>query len=127
MSNATPPIYATQKDYEILTTLSGKIRRTDGPGAHLLLEELERLQVVEPESQAPFVRLGARVRYHNPKNDKVKTARLVLPKEQSLHESTVTVTSPMGAALLGLQAGDEFSWREPGGSQRRIAVLEVLD
>ena len=126
MSAERPPVYATQEDYDTLTALSGKLRPSDGPGAHLLIEELARLQVVQADASPPFARLGVRVRYQNPRSDRIKTARLVMPKDQTLHESTVTVTSPMGAALLGLRAGDAFSWREPGGAKRSVTVLEVL-
>ena len=127
MTTERPPIYATREDYERLTALSGRLRPTDGPGAHLLLDELARLQVAAPDAERPFARLGARVRYLNAQNQRIKTARLVMPKEERLRESSVTVTSPMGAALLGLQAGSEFAWRDQGGSHRRVTVLEVLD
>ncbi|CAN7289974.1 GreA/GreB family elongation factor [Phenylobacterium sp. LjRoot164] len=121
-----PPIYATSEDYERLTALGDKLRPTDGPGVHLLLAELARLQVAAPDAE-PFARLGVRVRYLNAQSQRIKTARLVMPKDEKLHESSVTVTSPMGAALLGLKAGCEFDWRDTGGSRRRVTVLEVLD
>ena len=94
---------------------------------HLLLAELARLQVAAPDAERPFAGLGARVRYLNAQSQRIKTARLVLPKDEKLHESSVTVTSPMGAALLGLQAGEEFAWRDQGGAPRRVTMLEVLD
>lgn len=124
MTTDLPPIYATSEDYERLTAPRDKLR--PGPGARLLFDELARLQVAAPDVE-PFARLGARVRYLNAQNQRIKTARLVMPKEETLHESSVTVTSPMGAALLGLQAGREFAWRDHGGSHRRVTVLEILD
>ncbi|MBA4013881.1 MAG: hypothetical protein C0481_18625 [Phenylobacterium sp.] len=124
MTNDLPPIYATSEDYERLSALRGKLR--PGPGARLLFEELTRLQLAAPDAE-PFARLGARVRYLNAQSQRIKTARLVLPEDEKLHESSVTVTSPMGAALLGLQAGSEFTWRDHGGARRGVTMLEVLD
>lgn len=126
MNIVAPPVYATSKDYEALSALAEKLRTDAGPGPSLLRQEVSRLQVSDAAPKA-FVALGDRVKYQNPRNDRVKVARLVLPKDQTLHESTVPVTSPMGAALLGLKPGDEFHWQEPGGAKRRVKVLDVVD
>ena len=81
MTTDLPPIYATSEDYERLTALRDKLR--PGPGARLLFDELARLQVAAPDVE-PFARLGARVRYLNAQNQRIKTARLVMPKEETL-------------------------------------------
>ena len=55
---------------------------------------------------------------------RVRTARVVMPGQDSIHESTIPVTSPIGAALLGLGVGDVFSWWTNGG-MRSVHVLDI--
>ena len=47
------------------------------------------------------MRLGSEVDYHDLDRDRVRTIRLALPQEASIDERRVSVTAPIGAALLG--------------------------
>jgi transcription elongation factor GreA len=55
---------------------------------------------------------GAEVRY-----------RLVGPFEADLADGTISVTSPMGRALIGKEAGDEVRVHAPGG----VRNFEIID
>lgn len=52
------------------------------------------------------------------------TYRLVGPYESDINAGTISVTSPLGKALIGKEEGDEVLVRAPGGT-RKLEVVEV--
>ncbi|HEX2561736.1 GreA/GreB family elongation factor [Phenylobacterium sp.] len=56
-----------------------------------------------------------------------RTVTLVLPHEADIDQGRLSVTAPAGAALLGLSAGDVFSWRGDDGRVHELTVLRVSD
>ena len=120
-----PSIYATSADHQALSKLSAPAKEADGPGWALLRREVSRLEVVDEPGQRAFAGLGSLVTFRSPRGGGARTARLVMPGQASIHESTVAVTSTLGAALLGLKAGEALAWQEPGGAKRRVEVLAV--
>lgn len=118
-----PPITVSADDYDVLAALVA--HPSAAPGQALLAIELERAAVVEGALAVNRVRLGSEVDYHDLDRDRERTIRLALPHEASIDERRVSVTAPIGAALLGLKPGQRFSWREAGGGVRSIKVLAV--
>ncbi|PLR28265.1 hypothetical protein SGCZBJ_04480 [Caulobacter zeae] len=118
-----PPITVCAEDYDALAALVA--HASAAPGQALLAVELERAAVVEGALAANRVRLGSEVDYHDLDRDRMRTIRLALPHEASIDEHRVSVTAPIGAALLGLKPGQRFSWAEAGGRVRSIKVLAV--
>lgn len=118
-----PPITVCAEDYDALAALVA--HPSAAPGQALLAVELERAAVVEGVLAANRVRLGSQVDYHDLDRDRTRTIRLCLPHEASIDEHRVSVTAPVGAALLGLKPGQRFSWAEAGGRVRSIKVLAV--
>jgi regulator of nucleoside diphosphate kinase len=51
---------------------------------------------------------------------------LCYPADADPARGFISVLSPAGASLLGLQAGDIARWRTPLGAERSARVLEVL-
>jgi regulator of nucleoside diphosphate kinase len=87
-----------------------------------LLEEIERAEL-RPSHAIPsdVVTLGSEVVYRD--GDRVETVRIVAPTEADIRNRRVSVLTPVGAALLGLAAGQRIAWDMPNG---RTGVLEVL-
>jgi regulator of nucleoside diphosphate kinase len=52
---------------------------------------------------------------------------LVYPDEVKGHTDRVSVTAPVGAALIGLRVGEEIEWPLPYNKTRRLKVLAVGD
>jgi regulator of nucleoside diphosphate kinase len=98
--------------------------RLDMPGAALLSEELQRASIIPRAKAAQVVRLGARVTYRDLDSGAARTLELGLPAEASIDEGRISVLTPIGAALLGLSAGDRFSWVS-GAKVRQLEVLAV--
>lgn len=51
------------------------------------------------------------------------TYQLVGPFESDINENTISVTSPIGKALIGKSIGDEVSVKTPGG----VREFEIVD
>lgn len=94
-----------------------------------LEDKLSRAEVIDPSKlSGTRVQFGARVRV-NVADDKgkelesEKSYRLVGPDEADLNAGTISVTSPLGKALIGREVGDEVKIKMPAG----LRVYEILD
>jgi regulator of nucleoside diphosphate kinase len=95
--------------------------------AELLEAELERAHVVSQEDlPADVVSMRSRVLYEDADTEERREAVLVYPEEADLARSQISVLAPVGAALLGLRAGQSISWPVPGRRTRTIRVLSVV-
>ncbi len=118
-----PPIAVCGEDYDRLALLVAGGPHA-APGHALLAAELERAALVEGAPAADRVRLGSRATYRDLDRDRVRTVVLALP-HAAHDEGGVSVTAPIGAALLGLSPGQRFSWTQADGRARTIEILAV--
>jgi transcription elongation factor GreA len=51
--------------------------------------------------------------------------QLVGPEESSIEEGRISVTSPLGSAILGKALGDEIVIQAPGG-KRNYELIDIL-
>lgn len=126
-TQALPAIYVTEADFEILSNLADAAAGR-APGGRVLADEMARAVIVEPdEAPRPFVRIGSRVTFQDLSNDQVRDVRISLPRDASIDDNRISVLSPVGAALIGLTAGEAFHWTDPEGRARGVRVLAVQD
>jgi len=112
----------TPADHQQLSALS---QAADTLGAAMLSQEVDRAIVIGPnEPPQGFVRLHSHVQYMDLLSGRTRTLQVVLPDEADIDRRRVSVLSPVGAALIGLAAGDSYSWR---GEDGRTHVLLVVD
>lgn len=124
---ALPAIYVTEADFEILSNLADAAAGR-APGGRVLAGEMARAMIVEPgEAPHPFVRIGSRVAYRDLSSDQTRIVHVSLPRDASIDEGRISVLSPVGAALIGLSAGEAFHWTDPEGRARGVQVLAVQD
>jgi regulator of nucleoside diphosphate kinase len=91
-----------------------------------LLHELRRATVVaESEVPADVVTMNSRVAFADLTSGLRGTVTLVYP-HTGTGEGRVPVTEPLGAALLGLRAGQEIDWNFPLAGRHRVRVEAVL-
>lgn len=123
---ALTAIYVTEADFEVLSNLADAAGRA--PGGRVLAGEMARAVIVEPgEAPHPFVRIGSRVAYRDLSSDQTRIVHISLPRDASIDEARISVLSPVGAALIGLTAGEAFHWTDPEGRARGVRVLAVED
>lgn len=117
-----PPLHLGEADFDRLSALIGLHPSADDPAVALLAEELARATVVADADLPPdVVRLGAELAYFDSRSKMVRRIALVDPVEADLAARRVSVLTPVGAALIGLRAGDAF--RDARG--RELRVVEV--
>lgn len=105
----------TKEDYVLLSLL---------PDQRLLKRKLQRARVVSADRVPPdVVTMRSRVRFDD--GGVARHAKLVYPDEAD-GRGRISVLSPLGAALLGLAAGQEIEARLPASAPRRIRVEEVV-
>lgn len=120
-----PTIYVTEADFEILSNLA-EATAGRAPGGRVLAQEMARALIVEPgEAPRPFARIGSSVDYRDLSNGQTRTVRLSLPRDASIDDNRISVLTPIGAALIGMTAGEAFRWTDPEGRARGVRVLAV--
>ncbi|MEZ5903668.1 MAG: nucleoside diphosphate kinase regulator, partial [Geminicoccaceae bacterium] len=103
--HAKPVITLTQSDHDSLT---GMARTTRGEVAEQLFEELERARVVPDHKLRPgIVRMGSTLRFSTDSGES-REVTLVYPGEADIAAGKVSVLTPIGAALIGLAAGQSI-------------------
>jgi regulator of nucleoside diphosphate kinase len=113
-------------DHEKISALLDKHAMPASPERQLLewkLNEAIQLKraylfadVVSAESQVNFLSLRDGLEYW---------VKIDYPDEKK-EEGTVSLFSPIGAALIGLSKGQEFHWCGQSGRRSGVKVIEVL-
>jgi len=67
---------------------------------------------------------GSTVTIEDTKTEKVTKYRLVGPFESDINENKISVTSPIGKALIGKEVGDEVKVKTPGG-MREFEIVDI--
>jgi regulator of nucleoside diphosphate kinase len=108
-----------------MTTLADCVLLAQLPPYEPLRRKLERAVVVSSEAMPPDVAtMNSRVRYTDGTQQRV--ARLAYPASAG-GPGLLSVLTPVGAALLGLTAGDAVDYTFGDGTLRRLQLDEVLD
>jgi regulator of nucleoside diphosphate kinase len=119
-----PPIVILKNDLEKLRGFASVASRS--PVAEYLANELERALVVDDFSGArSVVRLGSHIRFRDCAHNVPQSVTLVMPNQADIGSGCISVLSPVGAALLGLSAGQEITFTLPNGRERSLYVDEV--
>lgn len=123
---ARPPIHLPAAESDLVAGLALVAEQRLPLVAAMLLEEIERAELHEPDDMPPgHVRLNSRVACIDEKSKRVREAQLVLPANANIAEDRISVLTPMGAALYGLAEGACISWPDLEGNERPIRILRV--
>jgi regulator of nucleoside diphosphate kinase len=126
LRTALPPITLTSTDVDRLERLVTAAEATFPRVADFLARELGRATLVESDARpAGVIAMGSKVTFRDDATADERTLTLVYPDEANLEGGKISVLSPIGAALLGLSAGQSIEWQTPAGGQRSLTVLKV--
>lgn len=121
-----PAITLSAADFEQLSALTRAAMNGPSDVAATLADELDRAQVLPAGSRPDdCVSMGSEVRFQDETTLRTQTVTLVYPNEADIAASKVSVLTPIGAALIGLRAGDSINWETRNGEIRRLTVLSV--
>jgi regulator of nucleoside diphosphate kinase len=121
-----PPIVLTVPDSERLDRLVSAAAAAFPRTADFLAREIARACIVEPADRpAGVVGMGSKVEFRDDTTTSVRVLTLVYPDEADLEAGRISVLSPIGAALIGLAAGQSIEWQTPAGGWRSLTALKV--
>lgn len=114
-------------DLSRLEELLGSVDDDQSPSIAALQAELEKATILEPEEMpADVVTMNSTVRFVVEPTGKTFELTLAYPKDISEHDTDiVSITAPIGSALLGLSIGQSVDWILPGGRQTVVRVVDV--
>lgn len=119
----------TQDRGERLLTELDFVRLTRLNGGQLPLELADDLDAAEllPSREIPPNVITMYSQVDIVVGDAGTPQRLTLcyPRDAQASQGVISVLSPIGAALLGLQVGDEAHWQMPSGEQRTARVVAI--
>jgi regulator of nucleoside diphosphate kinase len=118
-------IFITQADMKRLQSLieSMKSSRED---LQALRAELNQARVVAPaDIPKDVVTMNSKAQVRDLETNEIMTYTLVFPGGANIDDGKISVLAPVGTAMLGHRAGEEFEWHVPAGPVR-LRVEEVL-
>lgn len=119
-----PYIVVTKTDFKRLWRLAEAHELRDQEVAQELMAELDRARVVEDRRIAEgVIRMGSTVSYES--DHGVRTVTLVFPGEADIAGGRISILTPVGAALLGLSAGQSIVWTARDGKAHSLRVDAV--
>ncbi len=90
-----------------------------------LLEKLGCSEIIEPsEGENGHITFGSTVVMEDLETGEIASYRLVGPYEADVQAGTISVTSPLGKALIGKEEGDDIRVQTPKGI-RNLEILEI--
>lgn len=70
--------------------------------------------------------MHATVRFRDDDTERIETATIVYPGEETNEADRISVVSPMGSALIGLSEGQSIEYETDDGETGHLTVLQVL-
>lgn len=121
-----PPIWMTPPQHARLEAVARAHRRAAPAICDFLLGELNRAALCEPEAIAPdVVTMNSRVAFVADGADRAEARVLVYPERYVPDGASVSILSPLGAALIGLAAGGSMPFTDRDGGFRSVRVERV--
>ncbi len=108
--------YAAAKDRQGF--IEGRIGELEFKLANIDIIETDKL----PKDRAVF---GCKVVLENIETGEDVSYQLVGPDESDIENGRISVSSPLGKAIIGRKPGDELSLQVPGG-RRTYELVEIL-
>jgi regulator of nucleoside diphosphate kinase len=115
-------------DYEELRCVvaaAGRLSKRGLEEVAALERELTRAEIVAAGNVPPdVITMNSRAELLDLETSERMDFTLVYPVDANIDEGKISVLASLGAAMIGYQVGDEFTWFVPYG-QRRLRVTAV--
>ncbi|CAA0079090.1 Regulator of nucleoside diphosphate kinase [Zhongshania aliphaticivorans] len=117
------PIFVKQSDFQVLSEF---LKRNRSEAALDLQSEIDRADIVaDSDYKNDFVCIDSTVTFIDLDSSAQTRVMLVMPWQANVTQLKISVLSPIGCALLGLQQGSEIEWPLLNGKVRRLSVLGI--
>jgi regulator of nucleoside diphosphate kinase len=125
MGPIRPDVVLCPEDHRAICQAIALIAPTEG--TRLLAREVGRARLVPQEKLPPdTVRLNSTVAFLDNHELEIEAVQVVLA-DRGLPFDEAPVTSPLGAALIGLQVGDTMHWVSHAHGERAVTITRVTN
>jgi regulator of nucleoside diphosphate kinase len=120
-----PTIVVSEIDHARLTALAAGALSGFGEVAEELQSEMDRAEVVSAGAvPADVVQMGSTVEFRSDAG-RQRRVTLVFPAEADIAASKISILTPIGAALIGLSAGQSIRFTARDGREHELTVVSV--
>ncbi len=124
---AVPPIHIVESEADMISDLAWAARDRFPDVSQLLLEEVGRAQLCSrAELPADVAAMGSTILYRDGARGAPRRVELVYPSYADVALGRISILTPVGAALIGMRAGNAILWPDRDGHLRDILVDEVV-
>ena len=121
-----PPVLMSDRDWGRLKRLVERAAALYHPTSELLEQEVKRATVCPAKDVPPdVVTMNSRVVFRAHDGAELESRVLVFPERYTPNGCCVSVTTPLGAALIGLRIGSFFHHRRPDGTLMGVFVHDI--
>jgi regulator of nucleoside diphosphate kinase len=121
-----PAIYLIAAECEALSELALSAERRHPHASALLLSELDRAEICEPEEMPEqTVVMNSRIDFVDEGTGARRIVQLVYPQDADITEGRVSILTPIGAGLIGMRAGCSIRWPDRDGRNRPLRIVSV--
>lgn len=119
-------IHMIADECDTLFDLALSAQRSHPQMAEMLMAELERAELHEPATlPANTVVMNACIDFVDEGSGTQRTVQLVYPHDADIAAGRVSILTPVGAALIGMTAGNSILWPDRDGHSRNLRILRV--
>ena len=128
LRHLTPRLTLSAEDFGRLSALVQTTMSTAPDLAEVLAGELDRAHVLAAGRRPQdIVSMNSEVEFRDDGSEWVQRMTLVYPADADVSKNRLSVLTPVGAALIGVRAGESITWETPSGQLRKLTVLSVKD
>ncbi|MEZ0168009.1 GreA/GreB family elongation factor [Microvirga sp. TS319] len=122
-----PHVTIATHDFNRLMSVAAMDQNRRKPHRQFLMSELRRASLCHPDAlPEDVVSTNAKVTYRIDGSGRSMAHVLVYPEDLLWPGAELSVTTPLGIALLGLRVGDRMPFRtSPGGPWHEVVVEDV--
>jgi regulator of nucleoside diphosphate kinase len=122
-----PAICVTKSDFNnIRSVLSIHGTHRNSRAVEYLVRELMRATIVDERAiPADVVTMGSRVEFREEGRSSNQVVTLCYPGEREIFENGISILTPIGAALIGLRAGQSIWYAGRDGRSVTIKIISV--
>lgn len=124
--DARPVIHLTTNECDTLSELALSAEHRHPSSSAMLLAELDRAELCErDELPRQTVVMNSRIDFIDEGTGTRRTVQLVYPRYADISATRVSILTPIGAGLIGMNAGSSIRWPDRDGHDRLLRIVSV--
>lgn len=121
-----PAIAISASDAERLRNIAEAASEKYPATAEFLAREIDRAEIrASDEPIHGVVTMQSEVTFRDDVSGQTRTVTLVFPEAADVDAGRISILTPIGAALIGLSAGQTIEFQTPTGGWRALTVVKV--